>query len=284
MQATAELSYCASEVRRHDADRFLTTLFAPKGHREDLFALYAFNLEISKTREIVNEAMLGAIRLQWWREAIEAIYTNAELRKHAVVEALAETVNRRGLTREHFDRLIDGRMVDLEIDTHDTLEALTDYTDATSGSLIILAMEALAGTLEEAAVEAGRHVGNAWALTGVLRAMPHFLQQGRVMLPKDLIEAHDIERREMLYMKSSDSLAAAVSDVAALALRELEAARKLRSSLPRAACPALLLGVLAESYIGRIRRAEFNVFDPSIGTSAGLATARLAYRTLIGRY
>ena len=103
MQATAELSYCASEVRRHDADRFLTTLFAPKGHREDLFALYAFNLEISKTREVVSETMLGAIRLQWWREAIEAIYTNAELRKHAVVEALAETVTRRGLTREHFD-------------------------------------------------------------------------------------------------------------------------------------------------------------------------------------
>ena len=113
--------------------------------------------------------------MQLWREAIEAIYTNSVLSKHAVVEALAETVTRRGLTREHFDRLIDGRMVDLERDTHDTLEALTDYTDATSGSLIILAMEALAGTLEESAVEAGRHVGNALTLTGILRAMPHFL-------------------------------------------------------------------------------------------------------------
>ena len=93
MQATAELSYCAGEVRRHNADRFFTTLLARKDHREDLFALYAFNLEISKTREIVSETMLGAIRLQWWREAIEAIYTYADLRKPTVVEALAETVN-----------------------------------------------------------------------------------------------------------------------------------------------------------------------------------------------
>ena len=68
------------------------------------------------------------------------------------------------------------------------------------------------------------------------------------------------------------------------ALRELEAARKLRSSIPKAARPALLLGVLAESYVGRIRRAAFNIFDPSIRTSAGLTTARLAYRALIGRY
>ena len=122
--------------------------------------------------------------------------------------------------------------------------------------------ETLAGTLEEAAVEAGRHVGKAWALTGVLRAMPHFLRQGRVMLPKDLIEAHDIERRGMLDMKPSDALAAAASDRRSGALVRAQGRRKLQSSIPKAARPALLLGVLVESYVGRIRRAEFNVFDP----------------------
>ena len=104
------------------------------------------------------------------------------------------------------------------------------------------------------------------------------------MLPEDLIDAHDIERRELLEMKPSDSLAAAASDVAALAMCELEAARKLRSCIPKAARPALLLGVLAESYVGRIRRAQCNVFDPSVGTSAGFATVRLACRVFIGRY
>ena len=104
------------------------------------------------------------------------------------------------------------------------------------------------------------------------------------MLPEDLIDAHDIERRELPEMKPSDSFAVANSDVAALALRELEAVRKLRSSIPKAARPTLLLVVLAESYVGRIRRAQFNVFNPSVGTSAGLATGRLACRALIGRY
>ncbi len=40
---------------------FLRPFFAPKYHREDLFALYAFNLETPKTNEIVSETMLGAI-------------------------------------------------------------------------------------------------------------------------------------------------------------------------------------------------------------------------------
>lgn len=271
-------------MRRHDFDRFLTTLFAPKDLREDLFALYAFNLEVSKTREVVSETMLGAIRLQWWREAVEAIYAKTSLRKHAVVEALAETIVRRGLTRERFDRLIDGRMADLEAETPATLGALVEYTDATSGSLVVLAMEVLAGTLEAEAVEAGRHVGNAWALTGILRAMPHFLRQGRVMLPEDLIAARHIDRREMLDLKPSNSLAAAVSDVAAMALRELAIARGYQKAVPKSARPALLLGVLAETYLARIRRSGFDVFDPNVGASAGLATARLAYRTVIGRY
>ena len=61
---SSTLSYCAEEVRLGDRDRFLMTLFAPSEHREALFALYAFNIEISKTREVVSEAMLGAIRLQ----------------------------------------------------------------------------------------------------------------------------------------------------------------------------------------------------------------------------
>lgn len=77
MSRTQDLSYCGRQVRRYDHDRFLTSLFAPAARREGLLALYAFNVEIAKTAEVVSEAMLGQIRLQWWREAIEALYAGA---------------------------------------------------------------------------------------------------------------------------------------------------------------------------------------------------------------
>ena len=67
-----EYSYCGALLRRHDADRYLTALFAPGERREALFALYAFNLEIARMREAVSEPMMGLIRLQWWRDALEA--------------------------------------------------------------------------------------------------------------------------------------------------------------------------------------------------------------------
>jgi phytoene/squalene synthetase len=60
--ASTRLSICADQVRRQDRDRYLTALFAPAERREDLFALYAFNLEVAKTAEVVSEAIMRAGR------------------------------------------------------------------------------------------------------------------------------------------------------------------------------------------------------------------------------
>src|SRR5260221_11842658 len=92
--AQTTLSYCGQQVRRYDHDRFLTALFAPADRRDDLLALYAFNLEIAKIRETVTEPMLGRIRLQWWRETIES-FAGHIVRKQAVAEPLADAVSDR---------------------------------------------------------------------------------------------------------------------------------------------------------------------------------------------
>jgi len=63
-------AFCEALVREHDKDRFLASLFAPAADRRRLFALYAFNIEIGRVRAAVREPMAGAIRLQWWREAL----------------------------------------------------------------------------------------------------------------------------------------------------------------------------------------------------------------------
>ena len=62
--------HCEALVRAHDKDRFLATLFAPASARRHLFALYAFNLEMARVQAAVRDPMAGAIRFQWWREAL----------------------------------------------------------------------------------------------------------------------------------------------------------------------------------------------------------------------
>jgi len=67
--------YCAALVRKADRDRYLATLFAPADRRGALFALYAFDIEMSRIRDLARESMPGEIRLQWWREVLEGART-----------------------------------------------------------------------------------------------------------------------------------------------------------------------------------------------------------------
>ncbi len=88
--------HCAALVREADRDRYLATLFAPAEHRDALYALYAFNVEIARVRELAREPMPGEIRLQWWREALSG-EREGEAAAHPVAAALRETLARYGL-------------------------------------------------------------------------------------------------------------------------------------------------------------------------------------------
>jgi phytoene synthase len=147
------LSYCAEQVRRQDHDRYVTVLFAPADRREDLLALYAFNLEIAKTAEVVSEDLLGRMRLQWWRECLDEVYAGRP-RRHAVVEPLAAAVRRHVLDRPCFERLIDAREDDLSAEPPADLAALESYAEGTSASLVHLGLQILGVPADSGAASA----------------------------------------------------------------------------------------------------------------------------------
>ncbi|MYB15139.1 MAG: hypothetical protein F4X42_18020 [Rhodospirillaceae bacterium] len=87
---------CRRLARRHDFERYLATLFAPRRRRPALWILLAFNAEIARTREIVSEAALGQIRLQWWREAVDTAVADGPVRQHEVAAPLAAALRAGG--------------------------------------------------------------------------------------------------------------------------------------------------------------------------------------------
>jgi NADH dehydrogenase [ubiquinone] 1 alpha subcomplex assembly factor 6 len=278
----AALSYCGREVRRHDNDRYQTCLFAPADRREGLFALYAFNVEVAKTREVVTEPILGRIRLQWWREAVEELF-GGTVRRHEVVQGLASAVAAHGLSRPLIDRLIDAREADLDDEAPATLACLVSYAEATGAPLAQLALEIL-GVRTAAAMEAARHVGIAWSLTGLLRAVPFHAGGRRLYLPRDLLERHGVAPARLFDLKSPEGLPEVVRAVAGAASDHLRQARSRRRDVPRAAVPALLPATLADIYLSTLARAGHDPFDGRVRLADPLRPLRLAGRVLLGRY
>jgi len=276
------LSPLAGIVRKQDHDRFLTALFAPAAQRDSLMALYAFNYEVAKTREMVRESMLGSMRLQWWRDSISAIYEDAPVRRHEVVEPLAATIREHRLSRVHFDRLIDAREADLADAPPATLAALEAYAEASSVPLVLLALEIL-GVRDRGCAEAARGVGIGFALAGLLSAVPFHARQRRLYLPADLLAAQKIDvERTLFEMKPPPALAGIAAEISARAEACLARARK--DAVPRAAIPALLPGIVASRKLARIARAGHDLFAPSLRQVDGMLIARLAVAALMGRY
>src|SRR5579872_1206254 len=81
-------SKLGASVRAADPDRYFSALFAPAPLRPLLLALYAFNHEVARVAETVREPMLGAIRLEWWRETVEGAHAGTP-RNHDVARGLA---------------------------------------------------------------------------------------------------------------------------------------------------------------------------------------------------
>src|ERR1700761_9302266 len=98
----------AQSVRDADPDRYFATLFAPPAMRPHLFALYAFNADVARVAESVREPMLGAIRLEWWRESVESAFKGSP-RLHDVARGLAALFAERGLPLAPFEALIAAR-------------------------------------------------------------------------------------------------------------------------------------------------------------------------------
>jgi len=251
-----ELSYCGEQIRRHDNDRFVCALFAPPPERDALTALYAFNLEVARIPEVVRETLLGHMRLQWWRDCIAAIYEGTPP-EHQVAVPLAEAVARHGLERSLFDRLLDARAADLDPDPPRDLAVLIRYADDTSGTLNGLALTVLGA---EDAADVGRDVGIAWALTGLLRAVPFHAQARRCYLLADLCRDAGLDVEDVFALRPGPELARVVAVIADLASDHLRAARSRRREVSRAALPALLPATLAHHDLARLRRSRFDPF------------------------
>jgi NADH dehydrogenase [ubiquinone] 1 alpha subcomplex assembly factor 6 len=277
-------SRLVANLRRHDRDRYQLALFAPADRRDAIFALYAFNYEVARIRESVREPMLGLIRLQWWRDALDEIYAGARPRHHEVVEPLAAAIAAYRPVRAHFAALLDARARDMDETPPASLAALESYAADTAGGLNQLALDLL-GIDDVSTRAAARAIGVAYALSGLLIAAPFHARARRLYLPRDITERVGVDlERSLFALKPSARLAAVARVIAARAREHLDDARRHRRAVPRAASPALLPGVLAERRLQRLERVGHNVLDPRLAPQDTLQSLRLAWASLRGRF
>lgn len=264
MQSMAEdpsFAYCLDLVRGSDPDRFFAALLAPAERRADLIALYAFHHEVARIPELVNEPMLGAIRQQWWREAVEALAVregDGSIPDHPVVRALAPAMTR-GLSAEALMPLIDGRDGDFEEVPFERAEDRDAYGLATGGAL----MRAAAALLchpeppDSKDLALADQAGSLWAQLGLLRSLAYWASRRRLVVPRETLERKGISVEALFGGALSGAAMEALQDVIrdeAAILRMLWG-RLAGQTVPPRLRPALCYVRLAPAYMARVERA-----------------------------
>jgi len=156
-------------IQRVDPDRWLSSRFiADPQARADVIALYAYDQELARAPQVASNALLGEIRLTWWNEALDEIFTGGAVRRHPGAQALADVVKRRGLAREPLATMIDARYRELDPTPMSEAE-LIDWARDTGGLAAQLAAQILDPATDARLALAG---GSAWAIGKRLATAP----------------------------------------------------------------------------------------------------------------
>jgi 15-cis-phytoene synthase len=249
-------AYCAELVRQADRDRFLAALFAPAEARDALAALYAFNIEITRVREVAREPLAGEIRLQWWSEVVDGA-RGEEAGANPVAAALLMAMERHNLSANTLSGLIDAHRFDLYDDPMASIADLLSYAMRTASALITLAARILG---HDGAV-AAEPAGVAYGITGLLRSFPLHAARRQLYVPEELLTRHGVHLHDVFAGKSSPALDAALAELRGLARDRLAAARESIIALPPRILPAFLPVALVRPWLDRLERGD--AFTPS---------------------
>ena len=248
-------AYCEGLLRREDKDRWLASLFVPRERRRHIHALYAFSFEAARVVEIVSEPLVGEIRFQWWRDALEGA---ADAKANPVAAALLDTIARFGLPQAPIRELIVARTADLYGEPMQSVAALESYTKATCSNLFCIAALVLDGEEDTTSRDAALHAGIAYGITGLIRALPWHCARGQVFVPAEILQAHGA-RDDFAAVHASEAVVAALAELHAITRAHLDIFYTKLPGLPDKSLPAFLPTCLCEPYL---RLMEMPGYDP----------------------
>ncbi len=258
-----DYAYCEELVHRNDQDRWLASLFVPQDRRRHIHALYAFSFEIARVKEIVSEPLLGEIRLQWWRDALEGNDAGGA-RANPVSAALLDTIARFDLPKAPLLELIQARAHGLYGERMESAGALESCLDATCSNLFRLAVLVLDEEESAAGLAASGHAGIAYGLVGLMRALPWHSGRGELFVPAEIMQAHGAPPDEFAARQASPAVCAALADLRALARRHLHIFAARLPRLPEKSKPAFLPLSLCEAYLQLMEKRGYDPFGTRV--------------------
>jgi NADH dehydrogenase [ubiquinone] 1 alpha subcomplex assembly factor 6 len=301
-------SHCLRLVETRDREGFLCGLLLSSKFeiQKPYFAIRAFNIEVASIANSIDPrkpsvaAHPAKLRLQWWREAVDAAYNGTDelhsiAASHPVIRSISSSDVMQRCTRRYFEKLLDAREWDIErtclaaetakhvgtvVPRFTNVQELVNYAEDTMSSIIYLSLECCGVWDEEEAYQVASHVGVACGIVTALRSTAHLLStRGEISIPSDILPKNI--STNVLRQEDREALCHSANELACVAHHHLHEARRLQHNAPKKGWACFLPAVSALSYLEELQRCNFDVLHSDLHMSS--ASSSLKFPLLLGR-
>lgn len=249
-------------TRKSASNLALAFVLLPKTKRDAMSALYAFCREVDDVAD--NEETPVEKRraeLALWRNDIRKACegTKPEL---VVNQELQPAIAHYHLSFEHFDDLIRGVEMDLDINRYETFEDLEKYCYRVASVVGLLSIE-IFGYENPACRTYAIYLGKALQLTNILRDVKTDAERGRIYLPASEMARFNVSADEIFRGEYSPKFRALAESVAQRARHFYQCAQQTLPAADRKSMVAAeLMGSVYWRLLQKLERENFNIFGP----------------------
>jgi len=251
-------------TRKSASNLALAFILLPKAKRDGMSALYAFCREVDDVAD--NESLPVTQRREqlaaWRADVCRACGT--ETPQFLVNRELQPVIRQYHLAFEHFDALLQGVEMDLDIKRYENYEQLELYCHRVASVVGLLSIEVF-GYQNPACREYAVCLGKALQLTNILRDVRSDAQRGRIYLPLSELAQFKVSPEEILRLEYSPRFFELANSVAQRARHFYRLAREtLPAADRRSMVAAELMGSVYWRLLRKLERQRFNVFGPEL--------------------
>jgi phytoene synthase len=251
-------------TRKSASNLALAFVLLPKAKRDGMSALYAFCREVDDVAD--NESLPVPQRreqLAAWRADVR-VACGTETPQFPVNRDLQPVIRQYHLPFEHFDALLQGVEMDLDIKRYDNYEQLEIYCYRVASVVGLLSIEVF-GYQDSVCREYAVCLGKALQLTNILRDVRSDAERGRIYLPLSELARFKVSPEEILRLEYSPRFFDLASSVAQRARHFYRLANEILPSADRRSMVAAeLMGSVYWRLLRKLERQRFDVFGPNL--------------------
>ena len=254
--------YCQDRAAKSGSSFYYSFMFLPPEQRQAITALYAFCREVDDVVDECHDVSLAQIKLEWWRQEVERIFTGTPT--HPVGFALQDVLTRFKLPQEQLLEIIDGMAMDLSQTRYLDFKGLQLYCYRVASVVGLLSVE-IFGYENRQTLKYAHDLGLALQLTNIIRDVGEDARRGRIYLPIEDLQRFGVPAKDILEARYSDAFRELMVFQGERAEQFYEQAfAQLPAGDRKAQRPGLVMAAIYRTLLREIAADGFQVLDRRI--------------------